>query len=86
MSEILVFDPALCCSTGVCGPEVDGGLVRFSADLEWLRRQGVAVRRFNLAQDAAASGSWSAAAPPSRRTPMPEPASRRRNHSPRGDR
>ena len=31
-----VYDPAMCCSTGVCGPEVDSKLLRFSADLEWL--------------------------------------------------
>jgi hypothetical protein len=27
-----VFDPAMCCSTGVCGPEVDPQLVQFAAD------------------------------------------------------
>lgn len=51
MNELLVFDPALCCSTGVCGPEVDPALVSFAADLEWLRTRGVQVRRFNLAQE-----------------------------------
>jgi hypothetical protein len=30
MTELFVFDPALCCSTGVCGPEVDPALVRFA--------------------------------------------------------
>ena len=51
MAELLVFDPAQCCSTGVCGPEVDTDLVRFAADLEWLRGRGVDVRRYNLAQE-----------------------------------
>ena len=54
MSEIQVFDPALCCSTGVCGPEVDETLVRFAADVEWLKGLGVAVRRHNLAHEAGA--------------------------------
>lgn len=54
MNEIQVFDPALCCSTGVCGPEVDEALVRFAADVEWLRARGVSVRRHNLAQEAGA--------------------------------
>jgi hypothetical protein len=49
-----VYDPALCCSTGVCGPEVDGELVRFAADLDWLKKQGVAVERYNAAHDAGA--------------------------------
>ena len=48
MSELLVFDPAMCCSTGVCGPEVDPALVRFAADLESVSREGVTVQRFNL--------------------------------------
>lgn len=49
-----VYDPALCCSTGVCGPEVDSDLVRFAADVDWLKRQGVAVERYNAAHDASA--------------------------------
>lgn len=55
-----VFDPAMCCSTGVCGPEVDPQLVRFAADLEWLRGRGVRVERFNLAQE---PGAFVAAPP-----------------------
>jgi len=51
MSTIAVFEPALCCSTGVCGPDVPQELVTFSADLDWLRDQGVAVARFNLASE-----------------------------------
>jgi hypothetical protein len=50
MMDVRVFDPAMCCSTGVCGPSVDPQLARFSADLDWLKAQGVAVSRFNLAQ------------------------------------
>lgn len=45
-----VFDPPLCCPTGVCGPNVDPELVRFNSDLAWLSGQGVGVERFNLAQ------------------------------------
>ena len=50
MTVIQVFDPPMCCSTGVCGPEVDPVLPRFAADLDWLASQGVEVQRFNLAQ------------------------------------
>ena len=35
-STMRVFDPAMCCSTGVCGPSTDSILVRFAADLKWL--------------------------------------------------
>ena len=49
MKTLRVYDPALCCSTGVCGPSVDPDLARFAGDLEWLKSLGVAVERFNLA-------------------------------------
>ena len=44
----------MCCSTGVCGPEVDSKLVQFAADLDWLKREGVVVLRHNLSQNPAA--------------------------------
>jgi hypothetical protein len=49
--ELQVFDPAMCCATGVCGPSVDPDLARFAADLDWLAGQGVVVKRFNLGQE-----------------------------------
>lgn len=50
MKSIQVFDPALCCSTGVCGVDVDQALVSFSADVDWVKGQGAKIERFNLAQ------------------------------------
>ncbi|MGL5336728.1 MAG: arsenite efflux transporter metallochaperone ArsD [Enterovibrio sp.] len=50
MRKIQVFDPALCCSSGVCGTDVDQVLVTFSADIEWLKQQGASLQRYNLAQ------------------------------------
>jgi AhpD family alkylhydroperoxidase len=54
MKRLDVYDPAMCCSSGVCGPQVDPALVRFAADVKWLQDQGVEVRRFNLSQNPAA--------------------------------
>ncbi|MFV6599735.1 arsenic metallochaperone ArsD family protein, partial [Klebsiella pneumoniae] len=45
MKTLSVYDPALCCSSGVCGTEVDQALVSFSADVTWLKQQGVPVER-----------------------------------------
>ena len=45
--KLEVFDPPMCCSSGVCGPNVDVKLVQFGAALDWLRSQGVQVERFN---------------------------------------
>lgn len=50
MTSIQVFDPALCCSTGICGTEVDQQLVSFAADVDWAKQNGVVIERFNLAQ------------------------------------
>ena len=50
-ARLEVFDPAMCCSTGVCAPNVDPELVRFAADLHYIEEQGVEVERHNLAQE-----------------------------------
>lgn len=47
---IQIFDPALCCSSGVCGTDVDQALVDFAADMAWARHHGARIERFNLAQ------------------------------------
>ncbi|MCS7469215.1 arsenite efflux transporter metallochaperone ArsD [Stieleria sp. ICT_E10.1] len=54
MSTVQIYDRAMCCSTGVCGPQVDPALPKFAADLDWLKAQGHDIQRFNLAQDATA--------------------------------
>jgi len=50
MKNIQIFDPALCCSSGVCGVEVDQQLVRFAADVDWAKQNGAQLARINLAQ------------------------------------
>lgn len=50
MSTIKIFDPALCCNTGVCGVDVDQQLITFSADVDWAKQNGAQIERFNLAQ------------------------------------
>ena len=51
MPAIRVFEPPLCCNTGVCGPELDQKLVNFTADLKHLASTGADISRFNLASD-----------------------------------
>lgn len=50
MKSIQVYDPPMCCSTGVCGPDVDPDLAQFSALLNRLTACGIAVERHGLAQ------------------------------------
>ena len=54
MPVVNVYEPALCCSTGVCGPDLDQALVTFTADFDHLRGLGAEISRHNLASDPAA--------------------------------
>lgn len=51
MKIITVFDPPMCCSTGVCGTEVDPELAAFAGFLDRLREKTFEVRRYNLGQE-----------------------------------
>jgi AhpD family alkylhydroperoxidase len=51
MTKVEIFDPPMCCSTGVCGPNVDPTLARVAADLHWLANEGLQVQRYNLSQE-----------------------------------
>lgn len=48
---VQVFDPAMCCPTGICGPGVDPALLQLTRDLRWLTAQGATVHRVGLAQE-----------------------------------
>lgn len=50
MPHMQIFDPSLCCSSGVCGVDVDQQLVEFAANVDWAKQNGVNIERFNLAQ------------------------------------
>ncbi len=51
--KIEIFDPAMCCSTGVCGPSVDPELVRIQEALRQIQKQAtsVEVARYSLSND-----------------------------------
>lgn len=48
MRKMIIFDPAMCCSTGVCGPSVNSELLRVSTILNNLKNKGIIVERHNL--------------------------------------
>ena len=48
MKKIEIFDPAMCCPTGLCGPNINPDLMRIAAVLETLKRQGIIVERHNF--------------------------------------
>src|SRR5699024_2024615 len=49
MKKVEIFDPAMCCSTGVCGPSVDPELTRVSSAVYSLEQKNFDVTRYNLA-------------------------------------
>jgi Arsenical resistance operon protein ArsD len=51
VGTVAVFDPAMCCTTGVCGPGVDPALLQVARDLRWLSAKGVRVTRAGLGQE-----------------------------------
>lgn len=50
MKNIQVYDPPMCCSTGICGTDIDPDLVNFAAMLSQLSTHGVKSERYNLGQ------------------------------------
>jgi DNA-binding transcriptional ArsR family regulator len=51
MSTIHIYEPALCCDTGVCGVDVDQALVTITADVRAVQELGADIERHNLASD-----------------------------------
>lgn len=51
MKKMIIFDPAMCCSTGVCGPGVDPELLRVSTVISNLKSKGVLIERHNLSDN-----------------------------------
>lgn len=49
--KVEIFDPAMCCSTGVCGPSVDPELTRVASAVYSLEKKGFEIKRYNLANE-----------------------------------
>ena len=48
MKKLAIYEPAMCCDTGICGVSVDPELLRISAVINNLKKNGIAVERYNL--------------------------------------
>ncbi|KPB05257.1 arsenite efflux transporter metallochaperone ArsD [Bacillus sp. CHD6a] len=51
MPKIEIYDPAMCCATGVCGPSVDPELTRVASAVYSLQQKGVQITRYNLGSE-----------------------------------
>jgi len=54
MKTLKIYDPAMCCSTGVCGADVDLVLVQLAGFLKNLDTSAVKVERYSLSMEPAA--------------------------------
>lgn len=54
MKTIQIYDPAMCCSTGICGTDINPDLINFAAMLVQMKNHGIVVERYNLGQQALA--------------------------------
>lgn len=48
MKTMIIYEPAMCCETGICGVGVDPELIRLSAVINNLKRSGITIKRYNL--------------------------------------
>ena len=48
MKHMEIFEQAMCCPTGLCGPSIDPELLRVSTVLDTLKQHGIDVGRYNL--------------------------------------
>lgn len=51
MNQIEIYDPPMCCSTGVCGPSVNPELLRVFTVINNLIQKGACIQRYNLSQN-----------------------------------
>ena len=48
MKTIEIFDPAMCCPTGLCGTNIDPNLMRIAVIVDTLKKKGINITRHNL--------------------------------------
>lgn len=48
MKTMFIYEPAMCCETGLCGVGIDPELLRISTAISNLKKQGIKVERYNL--------------------------------------
>ncbi len=48
--EVRVWDPEMCCASGVCGPAPDPALIGFQQVVERLKAEGEDVQRYQLSR------------------------------------
>ena len=52
-NKFIIYDPPMCCSTGVCGPNPDKSLIDLQDTLDELKKSGVKIERYIITQSPA---------------------------------
>lgn len=47
-AKIEIFEPGMCCPTGLCGPSINTELMRISTVVNTLEKNNVKIKRYNL--------------------------------------
>jgi len=50
MNKIIIYDPPMCCSSGVCGPNPDKTLIEFQDTFTTLKKSGHNIERYIITQ------------------------------------
>lgn len=48
MTKLSIYDPAMCCPTGMCTVSIDPEFLRVATSLHTLRKTGIEIHRYNL--------------------------------------
>ncbi len=48
MKKMEIFEPAMCCESGLCGVSIDPELLRIAAAINTLKQKGIEIIRYNL--------------------------------------
>jgi len=46
--KIEIFDPPMCCPTGICGPTVDQALINLNEMIASLQKEGIQIDRYQM--------------------------------------
>ncbi len=48
--KLEIFEPSMCCDSGVCGPEPDKALIELQNSIQLLKKVGVETKRYAINQ------------------------------------
>jgi len=50
IKKVVIYDPPMCCSSGVCGPDPDKTLIEFQDTYKTLKQSGFDIERYIITQ------------------------------------